>query len=124
MEPPHATHHTAGMVCAGELCLMTCGLPEYEAMPRGRGGVDLALTLLRAVGWLSRDDLPTRPQPAGPSIAVPDAQGLGERLGEYALSVRGGLDDAALVRATEDYRFAAADGPGLIELAGVLEVER
>jgi alpha-mannosidase len=122
VEPPHATHHTAGMVCAGELCLMTHGLPEYEAMPRERGGVDLALTLLRAVGWLSRDDLPTRPQPAGPSIAVPDAQGLGERFGEYALSVRGGLDDAALVRATEDYRFAAADGPGLIELAGVLEV--
>jgi mannosylglycerate hydrolase len=123
VEPPALTHHTAGLVCAGDLCLMTRGLPEYEAIPRPRGGVDLALTLVRAVGWLSREDLPTRPGAAGPQIAVPDAQGLGERRCEYALSLGGGADDAALVRATEDYRFGAADAPGRVDLDGVLDVD-
>jgi alpha-mannosidase len=122
VEQPHTTHHTAGTVCAGDLCLMTRGLPEYEAIPRRRGGVDLALTLLRAVGWLSRDDLPSRPVAAGPAIRVPAAQGLGERRCEYALSLRGGSGDAALVRAADDYRMTAADGPGTIDLGGVLDV--
>jgi alpha-mannosidase len=123
VEAPHLTHATIGLVCAGELCLMTRGLPEYEAIPRPRGGVDLALTLVRSVGWLSRGDLPPRPVHAGPAIRTPDAQGLGERVSEYALGVRGGADDAALVRACDDYRFAAADGPGRIALDGVLDVE-
>jgi alpha-mannosidase len=122
VEPPALTHHTAGLVCAGELCVMTRGLPEYEAIPRRRGGVDIAVTLLRAVGWLARDDLLTRPGVAGPAIRVPDAQGLGERRCEYALSVRGGAGDAELVRATEDYRFAAADGPDGIPAGGLLEI--
>jgi mannosylglycerate hydrolase len=122
VETPHLTHHTAGLVCAGELCVMTRGLPEYEAIPRRGGGVDLALTLVRAVGWLSRGDLPPRPVHAGPAIRVPDAQGLGERRLEYALGLRGGAGDAELVRTTEDYRFAAADGPGRIALDGALDV--
>ena len=121
VEPPAQTQHTGGLVCAGELVVMTRGLPEYEALPR-RHGVELAITLLRAVGWLSRDDLPTRPGAAGPALRVPDAQGLGERVCEYALSLRGAHDDAALVRATEDYRFAAADGPGGIDVNGLVEI--
>jgi alpha-mannosidase len=121
VEPPAPTHHTGGLVCAGELVVMTRGLPEYEAIPRRRG-IELAITLLRAVGWLARDDLPTRPGVAGPAIRVPDAQGLGERVCEYALSLRGAQGDAELVRATEDYRFAAADGPGGIDLGGLLDV--
>jgi mannosylglycerate hydrolase len=121
-EQPHLTSHTAGMVSAGELVLMTRGLPEYEAIPRRGGGVDLALTLLRAVGWLARSDLATRHVTAGPRILTPDAQGMGERTCEYALALRRGADDAELVRATEDYRFAAADAPGRVNLAGALEV--
>jgi alpha-mannosidase len=121
-EPPTLTQHTGGFVTAGELVLMTRGLPEYEAIPAadGSGGVDLALTLLRAVGWLSRDDLTTRSGGAGPQVRVPDAQGLGERVCEYALSVRGRQDDVALVRATEDYRFDLADAPGRVEVADLL----
>ena len=47
---------------------------------RGRGA-SVLLTLLRAVGQLSRDDLPTRAGHAGWPTAVPDAQCLGpERL--------------------------------------------
>ncbi len=122
-EPPHATEHTAGVVCAGELCLMTKGLAEYEAVPRRRGGVELLLTLVRSIGWLSRGDLATRHGHAGPELAVPGAQGLGERICEYALSVRGARGDAELVRAAEDYRLGAVDAPGRFELDGLLEID-
>jgi mannosylglycerate hydrolase len=121
-EPPPPTHHTAGVVAAGALQLMTRGLPECEAIPLSGGGVELALTLVRGVGWLSRDDLSTRRGGAGPQVPTPDAQGLGERRCEYALRIGDG-DDAALVRAADDYRFDPADGPGRIDLDGTLEIE-
>lgn len=46
---------------------------EYEWTSEG----DLLLTLLRAIGDLSRSDLPTRPGHAGWPTAIPDAQCLG-----------------------------------------------
>ena len=46
---------------------------EVEALP-GEGGSRLALTLLRAVGWLSRRDLALRPGDAGPPLPTPGAQ--------------------------------------------------
>ena len=52
------------------LAVVAPGLPEAEVRPDGA----IALTLLRAVGWLSRHDLRTRPGPAGPQLAVPGAQ--------------------------------------------------
>jgi alpha-mannosidase len=60
------------------------GLPEYEAEP-GAGGVTLGLTLLRCVGWLSRDDLTTRYKHAGPALETPEAQCLGPHTFEYAV---------------------------------------
>jgi mannosylglycerate hydrolase len=60
------------------------GLPEYDAVAIA-DGVDLSLTLLRCIGWLSRDDLATRRGGAGPTIAVPGAQGLGQHTFEYSL---------------------------------------
>ena len=65
-EPPQTTHHSLGAVAAGPLVLFTRGLPEYEAIPCN-GGIVLALTLLRCVGWLSRNDLSNRSHHAGPS---------------------------------------------------------
>jgi alpha-mannosidase len=50
------------------------GFGEFEPTPRG----DLVLTLLRAVGELSRDDLPTRPGHAGWPTPTPGAQCLGQ----------------------------------------------
>jgi hypothetical protein len=76
-EPPALTGHTSGAVAAGDLVVLGRGLPEYEAIPT-RDGLDLALTLLRCIGWLSRDDLATRPGGAGPTIATPGAQCIGE----------------------------------------------
>jgi alpha-mannosidase len=52
------------------LAVLAPGFFEYELDPRG----DVSVTLLRAVGALSRDDLPTRPGHAGWPIATPLAQ--------------------------------------------------
>jgi alpha-mannosidase len=48
------------------------------------------LTLLRCVGWLSRDDMPVRPRHAGPGISLPGAQCPGVHTFHYALVPHGG----------------------------------
>jgi alpha-mannosidase len=60
------------------------GLPEFEVLD-GEKGVTIALTLLRGVGWLSRDDFSARRSHAGPMIATPEAQCPGRHVWEYAL---------------------------------------
>lgn len=70
----------------GGLAVLTRGLPEYEALP-ARRGLSMAITLLRAVGWLSRDDLLTRRSGAGPSLPTPEAQVPGRHRFEYAVQV-------------------------------------
>ncbi len=101
VEPPVPTAHTLGAVALGQLVLLTKGLPEYEASVDG-----LRLTLLRCVGTISRPaGLPTRPYAAGPDIATPDGQCRGRHVFEYALRWDGDcLSNAALVRASQDYR--------------------
>jgi len=49
------------------------GFPEYEVRNEEQGAA-VYVTLLRAVGWLSRGDLVTRRGHAGPAIPTPDAQ--------------------------------------------------
>ena len=56
------------------LMIANRGLPEVEVLKREDGIAEIALTLLRCVGWLSRDDLFTRPGHAGPGMETPDAQ--------------------------------------------------
>jgi alpha-mannosidase len=101
VEPPVPTAHTLGAVALGPLVLLTKGLPEYEAAADG-----VRLTLLRCVGTISRPSgLPTRPTGAGPDIATPKGQCLGRHVFEYALRFDGdALSNAALVRASQDYR--------------------
>jgi mannosylglycerate hydrolase len=122
-EPPQTTHHTLGMVAAGRLALFTRGLPEYEALPRPDGSLDLALTLLRCVGWLSRGDLSTRSHHAGPALETPGAQSLGPHVFGYALGLRGEASDADLVRAAHDYRFELEPGPAGADPAGALRLD-
>ena len=55
------------------LAVLAPGFFEYELAPDG----DLRVTLLRAVGQLSREDLETRPGHAGWPTATPEAQCLG-----------------------------------------------
>ncbi|MCD6553960.1 MAG: hypothetical protein J7M16_08125 [Anaerolineae bacterium] len=88
VEQPSPTHpqRTFVDVSDGERGLMVInrGLPEYEVL-RGETGVTVALTLLRCVGWLSRDDLVTRPGHAGPGLPTPGAQCPGHHVFEYAV---------------------------------------
>ncbi len=89
-EQPVPTHPQKTWVAVGDgqrgVLLANRGLPEYEVLRRPDGaGVTLALTLLRCVGWLSRDDLATRQGHAGPGLPTPGAQCLGLAHFEYAL---------------------------------------
>lgn len=61
------------------------GLGEYEALDGGT----IALTLFRAVGELSRNDLPERPGHAGWPASTPEAQEQGEFTGRFALLLHG-----------------------------------
>jgi mannosylglycerate hydrolase len=91
------------------VALLARGLPEAEAFATEHGS-DLSVTLLRAVGWLSRDDLLSRPQGAGPALPTPEAQCPGER--HFALALlpfAGDLNDPRLHHAAE--RFIAPARP-------------
>ena len=65
------------------LAVLAPGFFEYEWTPGG----DLLVTLLRAIGELSRDDLAARPGHAAWPTPVPDAQCLGRDHVELALVV-------------------------------------
>ena len=66
------------------LAVLNRGLTEYEVERTG-DGVRICLTLLRCVGFLSRDDFHTRAGGAGPYLATPDAQCQGTHQFDYAV---------------------------------------
>ncbi|MBM3269792.1 MAG: hypothetical protein FJZ01_19340 [Candidatus Sericytochromatia bacterium] len=92
-EPPTGTFplvsHVAVSRPAGRAAIATRGLHEYEAV-----GESLYLTLLRCVGWLSRDDLASRLGDAGPMLETPEAQCLGEHEFHYAWVSQGSAEPA------------------------------
>jgi alpha-mannosidase len=65
------------------LTILQRGVQEYQ-VKNGKTGDELEVTLLRSVGWLSRDDLRTRGGGAGPRLETPEAQCLGEYPFTYA----------------------------------------
>ena len=73
VHPAPTTFCNQGGVSVNGLTIIAPGLPEAEVRPDGT----VLLTLVRAVGWLARDDLATRPMPAGPAMRAPGAQCLG-----------------------------------------------
>jgi mannosylglycerate hydrolase len=78
-----------GWVSANGLTVVAPGLPEAEVTADGT----IAITLLRAIGWLARFDLRSRQIPAGPVMPIPGAQVLGPL--EARLSLLGGADPVA-----------------------------
>jgi alpha-mannosidase len=91
-ETPPATFPARRFVDCGGLALISDGTFEYEVCDDGR---ELAVTLLRATGWLSRRRLPLRPDPAGPAVPVVGAQVQGERRWRYGLLLHAGGWEAA-----------------------------
>jgi len=69
------------------LALVHDGLLEYEVVADGR---ELALTLLRAVGYLSRTDPQLRPNPAGPPMVLDKPQLPGTQRAAYAVYLHAG----------------------------------
>jgi alpha-mannosidase len=100
---PTAPAHrfVAGAGGSPGLALLAPGFFEYEHAADG----DLLITLLRAVGELSRNDLPTRPGHAAWPAATPLAQSLGAdrlQLALLPLGADGAEDPAAIAAAWED----------------------
>jgi mannosylglycerate hydrolase len=103
------------------------GLAEYEAEPSG----DVAVTLVRCVADLSRNDLPERPGHAGWPVPTPEAQMLGPFGAELAIFphaartvetidlIERTADDVLLPLTGTTLRSAVADYP----MGGGLELE-
>jgi hypothetical protein len=94
LPPPTAPLHRY-VTLAGQrhgLTLFSDGLAEYEATAAGH----IAVTLVRAVGELSRNDLPERPGHAGWPVPTPEAQSLGPFEACFALLPHGERDDEAI----------------------------
>jgi alpha-mannosidase len=81
------------------------GLPEVEALNRQDGKSEIALTLLRCVGWLSRDDLSTRRGPAGPNHETPGAQLPGRHEFDYAIIPYANNEEEFLNACHQAYAF-------------------
>ena len=69
-----------GFVHAGGLTIASNGLTEYALENN-----TIALTLLRCVGWLNRNDIKTRWRQIGPTVPTPDAQCLGKHRFSYSI---------------------------------------
>jgi hypothetical protein len=89
-ETPSSTWPARHVVMASDVAIVHEGVFEYEVS----GNHELAVTLLRCVGTISREHLATRPFQAGPGTPTPAAQMLGETsfaVGVWAPAAREGL---------------------------------
>jgi alpha-mannosidase len=89
VHPAPTTFPHQGWIAMNGLTVVAPGLPEAEAQPDGT----IVVTLLRAVGWIARYDLRTRPIPAGPAMPIPGAQCGGVL--EARLALLPGVDPVA-----------------------------
>lgn len=67
------------------LTIANRGLTEVEVLKNADGNAEIAVTLLRCVGWLSRDDFSTRKGHAGPFLETPGAQMPGAWAFDYSI---------------------------------------
>ncbi len=115
LEPPSEFEHAIGTVPqktftaiqdgSHGVALFNRGIPEVEVARTG-DGTEIALTLIRSVGWLSRGDLRLRHGPAGPGLETPEAQSPGPHHFEYALTTfDGDWQDAGLVAQAHAFAF-------------------
>ncbi len=115
IEQPSNTHPQKSFMAVetngAGIAIFNRGLPEYEVTEDGTA----FLTLLRGVGWLSRDDLATRRGHAGPAYETPDAQCLGRQRFEFGLYTYTGTWEQARVWREAHAFSAPLIGTRLIE---------
>jgi len=89
VQNPLPTNHQKDFVSTSDnsktFAVINKGLPEYEAIINDDKTITLAITLLRCIEWLSRDDFLTRGGHAGPGYKTPGAQCLGEHTFELSV---------------------------------------
>ena len=103
-EVPLPTFPARGFVQSQGISVLLDHIIEYEVVD----GHELALTLLRSFGWISRNRNPYREDPAGPEIPVPAAQLLGERSMRFALMPHAGSwSTAGVLAMAERYQHGA-----------------
>jgi mannosylglycerate hydrolase len=111
-EVPLPTFPARAFVAAGGAAVLLDHVTEYELVG---GGSELALTLLRSVGLISRNTNPYRVEPAGPEVEIPGAQGIGPVSATMAvLPFQGPWAHAGVAAQAERYRhdLVAARGRG------------
>ncbi len=107
IHPAPDTFVHQGWVARNGLLVIAPGLNEAEVTATG----EIAVTLLRATGWLSRPDLSSRPGDAGPALPTPAAQCPGELTLRIALAV---AEPAEAPQFSHDFELglqAVAAGP-------------
>jgi alpha-mannosidase len=107
-EVPLPTFPARGFVTAGGVALLLDQVTEYELLDG-----ELAVTVLRAVGQISRNANPWRVEPAGPELPTPGAQCLGRR--ELRLAVMphaGAWHESGVLGAMERYQHDLVAAPG------------
>ena len=87
--------------------IMSKGLIEYEILDDDS---TMALTLFRSVGWLSRADLLTRSNNAGPSLAAPGGQCLGKMAFNYSIMVHPNLPNLESFLSNAVLQYEGAKG--------------
>jgi len=112
----------------GGIAVLSEGLPEHEMLPTERGAT-MALTLLRCVGALSRQDLTTRKGHSGPARPTPDAQCIGRHRFRYGVCLHGGPGSARVPTIAEQFDVPLMAHPahlrpsGLPPAASLIEIE-
>lgn len=122
LEPPSPTWPARGVVIAAGIGILHEGVFEYELTTEN----ELAVTLLRCVGTISRQALSTRPYPAGPDVSTPDAQMIGRT--DFSLGVWDGATAHGILRQWESFALplasSAVRGGGSLPPSGrLLSVE-
>jgi mannosylglycerate hydrolase len=97
VQQPPPTNHQKDFVAINDnrkvFAVLNKGLPEYEPIINENGTTTLAITLLRCVGWLSREKFESRKANAGPNLSTPGAQGLGTHTFELSIYLNNSEND-------------------------------
>ncbi|MDQ6682588.1 MAG: alpha-mannosidase, partial [Chloroflexota bacterium] len=113
-EVPLPTYPARTFVSAGNVAVLAEHTIEYELLEER----ELAITVLRATGLISRNANPHREDPAGPEIAIPGGQCRGPW--SYAFGIRPHAGDwagAELLRDADRYAHPFLAAPGTADAA-------